>query len=107
MQPQNQRDAQRIISVYRPRVDSCNRLWFVDTGSLEYPNNTIQIQPPSIWIFDMSTDLLIRRFEIPSANVRNDGHGLASITIDIDDNACDDAFAYLPDLVNYRLHVYR
>lgn len=93
--------------MYRPRVDSCNRLWFVDTGSLEYPNNTIQIQPPSIWIFDMSTDLLIRRFEIPSANVRNDGHGLASITIDIDDNACDDAFAYLPDLVNYRLHVYR
>lgn len=36
-----------------------------------------------------------------------DGHGIASLTIDIDDNNCGDAYAYLPDLVNYRLHVYR
>lgn len=30
--PQNQPDSKRIVSVYRSRVDSCNRLWFVDTG---------------------------------------------------------------------------
>lgn len=36
--------------MYRTRVDSCNRLWFVDTGALEYPNNRIQVQPPSIWL---------------------------------------------------------
>lgn len=28
-------DASKIISVYRTRVDDCNRLWFVDTGFLE------------------------------------------------------------------------
>ncbi|XP_031631444.1 uncharacterized protein LOC116345869 [Contarinia nasturtii] len=105
LHPQNQPDRNRIVSVYRSRIDSCNRLWFVDTGSLEYPGNTIQVQPPSIWIFDLTTDLMLRRFEIPTANVL-DGHGIASITIDIDENRCDDAFAYLPDLVNYRLHVY-
>jgi hypothetical protein len=27
-----------IISVYRTRVDACDRLWFVDTGLLEYPS---------------------------------------------------------------------
>lgn len=27
-----------IVSVYRLRVDGCNRLWFVDTGALEYPS---------------------------------------------------------------------
>lgn len=106
-QPQNQPDRNRIVSVYRTRVDSCGRLWFIDTGALEYPGNIIQVQPPSIWIFDLSNDLLLRRFEIPMSNVRNVGHGLPSITIDIDGNACDDAYAYLPDLVNYRLHVYR
>lgn len=35
----NQADASRIISVYRTRVDACNRLWFIDTGLLEYPSN--------------------------------------------------------------------
>lgn len=77
---------------------------------MEYPNNTIQVQPPSIWIFNLtedSSDMFIRRFEIPTQFVRNGGYGLASITIDIDDNVCDEAFAYIPDLVNYRLHVYR
>lgn len=107
LQPQNQPDNRRIVSVYRTRVDKCERLWFVDTGVLEYPNNPIIIQPPSIWVYDLKTDFLVRRFEIPFTNVRNDGHGIASLTIDIDDNNCDDAFAYLPDLVNYRLHVFR
>lgn len=92
--------------MYRSRVDKCDRLWFVDTGNLEYPDNAIQIQPPSIWIFDLNTDFLVRRAEIPTANVV-DGHGIASITIDIDGNDCSDAYAYLPDLVNYRMHVYR
>lgn len=27
----------RIISVYRTRIDQCGRLWFIDTGRLEYP----------------------------------------------------------------------
>lgn len=94
------------MSVYRSRVDKCDRLWFVDTGNLEYPNNPIQIQPPSVWIFDLNTDFLVRRAEIPTANIV-DGHGIASITVDIDDDNCADAYAYLPDLVNYRLHVYR
>lgn len=94
------------MSVYRSRVDECNRLWFVDTGNLEYPNNATQIQPASIWIFDLETDRPIRRFEIPTSLVR-DGRGIASITPDIIEGACNNAFAYFPDLFNYRLHVYR
>lgn len=27
-----------LVSVYRTRVDACNRLWFIDTGLLEYPS---------------------------------------------------------------------
>lgn len=66
---------------------------------------SVQLQPPAIWIFDLNTDRLVRRAEMPTENAV-DGHGLASLAIDID-NDCGDAYAYIPDLVNYRLHVYR
>lgn len=102
---QNGPNPNRIISVYRSRVDECNRLWFVDTGQLEYPNNTIRVQQTSIWMVNLEMDQVIRRFEIPS-NIVTDGHGIASITPDVVSGQCDDAYAYLPDLVNYQLHVY-
>lgn len=101
-----QPDENRIVSVYRSRVDECDRLWFVDTGNLEYPNNATQIQSPAIWVLDLKTDRPIRRFEIP-ASIITDGHGIASITPDVIHGNCDNTFAYLPDLVNYSLHVYR
>ncbi|XP_055374666.1 L-dopachrome tautomerase yellow-f2-like isoform X2 [Condylostylus longicornis] len=99
-------DSNRIISVYRTRPDyKCGRLWFIDTGVLEYPDNIQQIQQPSIWILDLENGgKPLRRFEIP-ANIVTTGRGLASITVDVDVN-CDDAFAYIPDLQTYHLYVY-
>lgn len=85
--------------MYRSFVDACDRLWFVDTGSLEYSR---RIQLPSIWIFDLNTDTLIRRFDIPL-----DTTGIASITIDVDPDKCDEAYAYLPDWILQTLYVYR
>lgn len=38
LHPQLMADPNRLISVYRTRVDACNRLWFIDTGMLEYPS---------------------------------------------------------------------
>jgi dopachrome tautomerase len=35
---QGQQSHQSVVSVYRTRVDECGRLWFVDTGLLEYPS---------------------------------------------------------------------
>lgn len=69
-------------------------------------DGTIQVQRPSIWIMDMNTEERIRRFEIPLSIVQR-GQGLASITVDVDENNCDGAFAYIPDLLAYRLYVYR
>lgn len=34
-------DTNRLVSVYRTRIDDCNRLWFIDTGMLEYPSELI------------------------------------------------------------------
>ncbi|XP_023294204.2 L-dopachrome tautomerase yellow-f2-like isoform X1 [Lucilia cuprina] len=97
-------NSDHLVSVYRTSVDSCGRLWFIDTGMLEYPNNFMQIQRPTIWIIDLRTDKVIRRFEIP-ASVAAEGRGLASITPDTD-KGCDKTFAYIPDLVSNQLYVY-
>lgn len=125
-------DHKNIVSVYRARVDTaCNRLWFIDTGLLEYPSirlnhqylyhiylnaiilwfiylhsdNFTQTQRPSIWIIDLETDQLIHRFEIPQSIVAV-GNGLISITVDSDPHHCDQAYAYIPDMATYRLYTY-
>lgn len=81
-------------------------MWFIDTGMLEYPGDRQQVQQPSIWIIDLATDEVINRFEIPASIVSN-GNGLPGITLDVDALSCSDAFAYIPDLVNRALYVYR
>ncbi|CAD7084268.1 unnamed protein product [Hermetia illucens] len=95
----------RLISVYRTRLDPCHRLWFVDTGMLEYPNNRTQVQRPSIWIMNLLTDEVISRYEVPESIVV-EGRGLVSITPDITKGKCDEAYGYIPDLVQPALHVY-
>ncbi|XP_050339573.1 L-dopachrome tautomerase yellow-f2-like [Bactrocera neohumeralis] len=95
----------RIISVYRTTVDACKRLWFIDTGMLEYPGNRTQVQRPAIWVIDLSNDQVLHRYEIPETIV-DIGRGLASIAVDVFERACNDAFAYVPDLVHRQLFVF-
>ncbi|EDW81721.1 uncharacterized protein Dwil_GK12212 [Drosophila willistoni] len=98
--------AHNLVSVYRTSLDQCQRLWFIDTGMLEYPNNRQQIKRPSIWIVDLHTDRVIKRFEVPET-IAQIGRGMASITIDIENERdCNCAFAYIPDLINRKLYVY-
>ncbi|XP_070500416.1 L-dopachrome tautomerase yellow-f2-like [Chironomus tepperi] len=100
----NQANPNRIVSVYRPRVDECDRLWAVDSGVISTSGNASVIQRPSIWVFDLKTDQLVKRFEIPEHVVR-DGRGLASITVDVID--CNgNSFAYIPDLLNSEMIIY-
>lgn len=68
-------------------------------------DNNQQVQRPSIWIMDLETDTLIRRFEIPESIVMR-GNGLASITVDVDPAHCDKAFGYIPDLATYHVYTY-
>ena len=54
----------------------------------------------------MNTEEVVRRFEIPESIVQP-GIGMASVTVDVDRNNCNGAYAYIPDLLTYRLYVYR
>lgn len=108
-QPQPKADASRLISVYRPRVDECNRLWFIDTGVLEFPGNRVVVQRPSIWVYNLEKDTLIQRFEIPSnvfESANGEGRGLVSLTIDDTDETCVNTYAYITDWLNSRFTVY-
>lgn len=105
LEPTMKPDANRIVSVYRTRVDECERLWFIDTGLLEYPDDNHQVQPASIWVINLKNDQLIKRFELP-ASLEAMMNGLASITVDVDPHDCNNAFGYMPDLASNRLHVY-
>ncbi|XP_059054985.1 L-dopachrome tautomerase yellow-f2-like isoform X1 [Achroia grisella] len=104
----NYSTSRSLTSVYRTRADSCGRLWMVDTGMIEIPDNRQQVQPPAIVVFDLNRDRQILRYpfkstDIPSANTPT---GLASITVDITNDDCENAFAYVPDLTTYGLIVY-
>lgn len=97
--------SQRLVSIYRVAIDPCDRLWAVDTGTIETLGNRTDIQPHSIVTIDLKTDTIINRYTIPSEHLRP-ATALALIQIDVTKDTCDDAYAYLPDLAGYGLIVY-
>ncbi|KAL0858541.1 hypothetical protein ABMA27_012396 [Loxostege sticticalis] len=102
------RQAQSVTSVYRTRADSCGRLWMVDTGRLELAGTQRQLQTPSILIYDLNTDRLIHRYFLKQTDLpaEDTPTGLASITVDITNGNCADAYAYIPDLTTFGIVVY-
>ncbi|XP_077282920.1 L-dopachrome tautomerase yellow-f2-like isoform X2 [Arctopsyche grandis] len=97
-----------LVNVYRTRIDACDRLWMVDTGIDETPGAYRVVQPPSIVIYNLKTNELIKRYDLKSDEdyIYNDPSGFASITVDVTKKDCDNAYAYLTDLANYGLVVY-
>lgn len=93
-----------IVSPFRVRADQCGRLWVIDTGLeglLEaapkvYKNTTIMV-------YDLHNDALIRTYEIPSDQTTDDSF-FANIAVEDED--CDNTFAYLGDLGAPGLVVY-
>lgn len=68
-------------------------------------DNLIVVQRPSIWVIDLKTKQTLRRYEVP-ASVVDIGWGMTSVTLDVDDTDCNNAFVYIPDLQTYRIIVY-
>ncbi|XP_056633257.1 L-dopachrome tautomerase yellow-f2-like [Diorhabda sublineata] len=103
--PDPTNSGQNFVSVYRVAVDPCDRLWFVDTGLVEVLGNVSRIRPTTLVIMDLNTDKIIHSYELPQDNLVQSS-AIASITVDVTKNTCDDAFAYIPDLGGYGLIVF-
>ncbi|EDW02839.1 protein yellow [Drosophila grimshawi] len=98
-------DNATIISTFRIHVDSCDRLWVLDTGLADILGNPKQITPSSILVFDLKTDRLLLRYAIPADQSKEDTF-YANIIVDVERDQCNDAFAYVPDLGAYGVVVY-
>lgn len=95
-----------IINTYRTYVDSCSRLWIMDTGKV----NPLSEEPviylqPGLVIYDLRTDTLIRRYVFKPEDIRDESF-FANIVIDSHPNDCGNAFAYVSDPNGFGMVIY-
>lgn len=99
--------ANRILSVYKVTTDKCNRLWFMDTGTLEYSTGVVHVKDPQLWVIDISTPKfrVLRRFDF-SKRFFKTPEGVTGPAVDIVQNDCENTFAYLSNIFDNRMVVY-
>ncbi|GJQ83891.1 putative melanin biosynthetic process [Trypoxylus dichotomus] len=90
----------RLVSVYRIKVDNCGRLWVLDTGR----HLDKQVCPMQILAFDLATDQLIHKYTIPD-QLLEPRSILVTPIIDIREN-CTDAYVYVADCQTFSIIVY-
>ncbi|XP_025829228.1 protein yellow-like [Agrilus planipennis] len=91
----------RIVSVFRVKVDECGRLWILDTGS----RNDSYICPAQILAFDLKTDTLLYRYEIPSNQYEPRSVFVVPV-VDVRDKQCKDTIVYVSDCQGFAIIVY-
>ncbi|XP_011144820.1 protein yellow [Harpegnathos saltator] len=87
----------RLISVYRTRLDRCNRLWVVDAGVVTSVDDFMPVCPPKVVVFDTKTDQVVRHITFPRQVLRPNTL-LTNLVIDeVSAKTCDDVFLYMTD----------
>ncbi|XP_024083953.1 protein yellow-like [Cimex lectularius] len=95
-----------ITSVFRVEVDQCGRLWVLDSGTIDiFESQPKMICPPQILVFNMNDDTLIGRYRFPD-DVIDPKSLLVTIVVDTRDATCENTFAYIADVVSYKLIVF-
>ncbi|XP_045478060.1 protein yellow-like [Harmonia axyridis] len=90
----------RLISVYRIQIDECGRMWVLDTG--RYGEHLIC--PPQILAFDLKTNKVIYRYEIPRDQYESRSIFVTPV-VDVRES-CQDVFVYAADCQTYAIIVY-
>ncbi|XP_057331641.1 protein yellow-like isoform X2 [Microplitis mediator] len=94
-----------MTSVFRIQVDECDRLWVLDSGSINLTETPKKVCPPAIFIFDLKTDRLLKRYQIPDDQVKEDSLW-SNIVVDIRNGDCNSAKAYLSDVWRFAMIIY-
>lgn len=87
------------------QADICDRLWVLDSGQVNVAIKPDQLCPPAVFIFDLKTDKLLLRYEIPAEFVKQDSL-FSNIVIDVRENDCENAHAYITDVWRFGLVVF-
>nr|ATU83035.1 secreted hypothetical protein [Pristhesancus plagipennis] len=102
-----------FVSVFRVKIDRCNRLWVMDSGILDSLVTFSVVCPPRIFIFDLATDRLLRTITLPKSVTRPNTL-IANFELDEPStalsstsyNSCDNIFVYMTDTTNPGIIVY-
>ncbi|XP_015591221.1 protein yellow isoform X2 [Cephus cinctus] len=94
-----------LTSVFRVQVDECDRLWVLDSGQVNVTSSPHQICPPQVFVFDLKTDTLLRRFALPPGQIKQDSL-YSNIVVDVRNGNCGAAVAYLSDVWRFGLVAY-
>ncbi|XP_034181033.2 dopaminechrome tautomerase [Osmia lignaria lignaria] len=89
----------KLISVYRSRLDRCNRLWVLDSGVMTSIDDFMPVCMPKIMVFDLQTDQLVRQYTFPREVLRPNTLLTNLIIDDVSATTCDDVFIYMSDTV--------
>ncbi|XP_058808623.1 uncharacterized protein LOC131674122 [Phymastichus coffea] len=94
----------KIINVYRVAIDECNRMWVLDTGTIDdsYPC------PAKLLVFNLYNDQLLFTHEIPNHVARNkNGEGLLITPIvETFGFRCANSTVYMADTTGYGMVIY-
>uniref|UniRef100_A0A182QYV1 Bee-milk protein n=1 Tax=Anopheles farauti TaxID=69004 RepID=A0A182QYV1_9DIPT len=103
--PENN-NCQGIVSVFRIKIDECNRMWVLDTGKI---GNKF-ICPPQLVVIDMKTDAIIHRYRIPESQLVCEVSVLVNLLVDVQDPAplgsCQNTKVYMADVKGFAMIVY-
>lgn len=109
------RQLKSLISVNSLLVDRCDRLWFIDTGVLDYLNYNgsnlqppITVQRPAIWVVDISKKdvFLVQRRYVFSKRVVPTATGLKGFAVDVPGSCETTGVAYIANAQDNRIVVY-
>ncbi|XP_020714005.1 protein yellow isoform X2 [Ceratitis capitata] len=98
-------DCSKLISVYRSSIDSCGRLWVIDSGIVNATANLNQICQPKIVAFDLATDKRVVSFTLPPDQVKQDSLH-SNILADVLTDQCENAYVYVTDVWRFGMVVY-
>nr|QEO33343.1 yellow [Platymeris biguttatus] len=97
-------NCQGLTTTYRVRVDECDRLWVLDSGTVGIGNLTQQVCPYALHAFNLKNDRQILRYQFKDDDV-NANTFIANIAVEVG-HTCDDTWVYASDELGYGLLVY-
>lgn len=101
--PPNVCNPDRIVSVFRVKIDECGRLWVMDAGRV---GDNI-ICPPQILAFDLKTDKRIVKYELPSSQYEPRSVFVTPIVDVVSTaNRCQNTFVYMADCQAFSIVVF-
>ncbi|XP_017480794.1 PREDICTED: protein yellow isoform X2 [Rhagoletis zephyria] len=90
-------DCDGLTSVYRIQIDSCGKMWILDSGEIEFT----QYCAPQLVVLDIATTRVVHRYRLPQGMFKPTISRFVTPYVDIADPApfgsCQQAFVYMAD----------